>query len=122
MRYTKEFRQYVNGLPIETEYMRVFGEEPVGNIFCPFHPNSNTPAAHVYGNHIKCFVCQRNYGVFDLLQKYDPERLQQLAQQAPVMASASTPKGPTRIPAFGDLDFSNGITIQLLDSIINYGS
>ena len=74
------FREYVNGtLSIDTEYRRIFGRElPSGKFFCPFHVNTNTPAAKRYFNGIKCFSCNRFYTVYDLLYAYDRQRLDNL--------------------------------------------
>lgn len=121
-KYSKEFIQYVNGLSLEEEYYRIFGREAVGKIMCPFHPNENTPAAKVYDNRIKCFVCQRSYGVFSLLSRYDPGRLEELAHSASIQGMPSSErKAPLRIPPLSSLDFSKGLTVELLDQIINYG-
>lgn len=121
-RYSKEFITYINGLSLEEEYYRIFGREAVGKIMCPFHPNENTPAAKVYDNRIKCFVCQRSYGVFSLLSRYDPDRLEELARSAPIHGmSPSERRAPLRIPPLSSLDFSKGLTIELLNQIISYG-
>ena len=122
-KYSKDFIQYVNGLSLEEEYLRIFGEEPVGKIMCPFHPNTNTPAAKVYDNRIKCFVCQRTYGTFSLLARYNPDRLEQLARSAPMQTPQNRGgiKQPIRIPPREYLDLSKGITCELLDYIVNYG-
>lgn len=71
------FRDYVNGtLNIDTEYRRIFGRDiPSGKFFCPFHVNTNTPAAKRYFNGIKCFSCNRFYTVYDLLYTFDRKRL-----------------------------------------------
>lgn len=74
------FKDYVNGtLSIDTEYRRIFGKNlPSGKFFCPFHVNTNTPAAKRYFNGIKCFSCNRFYTVYDLLFAYDKKRLDDL--------------------------------------------
>lgn len=42
-----------------------------GKIYCPFHINTNTPAAKVFEdrNSIYCFTERRHFNVFDLLYK-----------------------------------------------------
>lgn len=74
------FKEYVNGtLSIDAEYKRIFGKNlPSGKFFCPFHVNTNTPAAKRYFNGIKCFSCNRFYTVYDLLFAYDKKRLEDL--------------------------------------------
>ena len=74
------FKEYVNAtLNIDTEYRRIFGRDiPSGKFFCPFHVNTNTPAAKRYFNGIKCFSCNRFYTVYDLLYAYDKKRLDDL--------------------------------------------
>lgn len=74
------FRDYVNGtLSIDTEYRRIFNKDmPSGKFFCPFHVNTNTPAAKHYYNGIKCFSCNKFYTVYDLLYVYDKKRLDDL--------------------------------------------
>ena len=74
------FRDYVNGtLSIDVEYKRIFGKDmPSGKFFCPFHVNTNTPAAKHYYNGIKCFSCNKFYTVYDLLNVYDKKRLENL--------------------------------------------
>lgn len=74
------FRDYVNGtLSIDAEYRRIFNKDmPSGKFFCPFHVNTNTPAAKHYFNGIKCFSCNKFYTVYDLLYVYDKKRLDDL--------------------------------------------
>ena len=80
----RSFIDYVNGtLSIDTEYRRIFGKNiPSGKFFCPFHVNTNTPAAKRYFNGIKCFSCNRFYTVYDLLYAYDRKRLDDLKGSA----------------------------------------
>lgn len=51
---------------------------PTGKCFCPFHDNKNTPAAKIYGNVLHCFVCGKNYGPYEFLQKFYPEKLEEM--------------------------------------------
>ena len=70
---------YINTFDINTEYMRIFHKElSDGNVFCPFHENTETPSAKVYDNVIYCFSCRRLYGTFDLLMRYDKERVREI--------------------------------------------
>lgn len=68
-----------NNLKIEDEYKRIFGKNmPNGKFFCPFHANTNTPAAKHYFNGIKCFSCNKFYTVYDLLYAYDKKRIEDI--------------------------------------------
>lgn len=68
-----------NNLSLEEEYVDIFDKRlPEGKMFCPFHDNTNTPAAKRYGNFIKCFSCGKTYGVYDLLYEFNPGRLAQI--------------------------------------------
>lgn len=90
MRYSKRFRNYINHTySLSETWENIFGTPPreVGNEFCPFHVNTNTPAGKVYGNFFRCFVCDRTYGVFDLLYRFDRRRLESLAQTVMLPAS-----------------------------------
>ena len=72
---------YINEkLDIADEYQRVFGKPmPNGKFFCPFHHNTNTPAAKRYFNGIKCFSCDKFYTVYDLLKQFNPRRIEEIA-------------------------------------------
>lgn len=72
--------EYINNnLRIEDEYRRIFGRSmPTGKFFCPFHVNTNTPAAKHYFNGIKCFSCNKFYTVYDLLYAYDKQRIEDI--------------------------------------------
>lgn len=72
--------EYINNnLRIEDEYRRIFGRSmPTGKFFCPFHVNTNTPAAKHYFNGIKCFSCNKFYTVYDLLMAYDKGRIDEV--------------------------------------------
>lgn len=70
-----------NNLDIAEEYANIFGKRiPQSKMFCPFHHNTDTPAAKRYGNIIKCFSCNKAYSVYDLLLKYAPERIKQVKE------------------------------------------
>ena len=47
-----------------------------GNMFCPFHSNDNTPAAHLYsddnGYRLWCFSEFKMYGAWDVYKTYLP--------------------------------------------------
>lgn len=77
---------YINTLPFDKEYERIFRRPmPVGKVFCPFHPNTNTPSGKLYGNILHCFSCNRNYTTYDLLKKYDPDKINQISQTQIIM-------------------------------------
>lgn len=58
-----------------------------GKVLCPFHANTNTPAAKIYrdSNILKCFgACSRSntvYTPYDFLKKFFPEELLELKKQ-----------------------------------------
>lgn len=123
--YSKEFIQYVNSLDVREEYRNTFGSVlPSGKFFCPWHHNVNTPAAKVYGNHIKCFSCNRNYTVFDLLRAFNPSRLDSLSKSvvAGLDKSQFRPPRVIKVPPLSELDLSKGVTVELLNKIIEYGT
>lgn len=74
-------RDYINSLPFDEEYYAIFGHRvSLGHIYCPFHTNTDTPAAKYYpdSNCCYCFVCRRSYGTYDLMQTYEPEKIKDL--------------------------------------------
>ena len=122
--YSREFVEYVAGLSIQEEYRNTFGEDiPRGKFFCPWHYNVNTPAAKVYNNRIKCFSCNRSYSTFDLLRDFNPERLSELQRRVTPTPSFEVTVRPHRIevPPLEELDVSSGITVDLLNTITEYG-
>lgn len=58
-----------------------------GKVLCPFHANTNTPAAKIYrdSNILKCFgACSRSntvYTPYDFLKKFFPEELSEIKKQ-----------------------------------------
>lgn len=72
--------EYINSnLDIGEEYYGIFGKKiPTGKMYCPFHDNTNTPAAKRYGNVIHCFSCGRSYSVYDLLKRFNPKRIEEV--------------------------------------------
>lgn len=124
-KYSREFIEYVNNLSIWEEYRNTFGHSlSAGKFFCPFHTNVNTPAAKVYGNHIKCFSCNRNYTVFDLLRAFNPSRLDSLSKSIVAGPDKSQFRLPrvVKVPPASELDLSKGVTVELLNKIIEYGT
>ena len=122
-RFSREFVEYVASLPIQDEYRITFGTDlPKGKFFCPWHYNVNTPAAKVYGNRIKCFSCNRSYSTFDLLRDFNPERLTEL-QKKVTPPPIDPPVRARRLsyPKLSELDLTSGITVELLNTIANYG-
>lgn len=90
----KKVIDYINNLPLEVEWQRLFNKPLPVNKFqcpCPSHVHvHNTPSAKVYGNRIKCFgSCNRSWGVFNLLTWYDPKRIEALSRSV-VMSESVT--------------------------------
>jgi hypothetical protein len=72
---------YINeNYSVEDLYEAVTGRKPgVGKVYCPFHKNTNTPAAKIYGNVLKCFgECNRVYGAYDFLKSFYPEEINKI--------------------------------------------
>lgn len=123
-RFSREFVDYVASLSIQDEYRNTFGSDlPRGKFFCPWHYNVNTPAAKVYNNRIKCFSCNKSYSTFDLLRDFNPERLTELQKKVTPPPAIDPPKRARRLsyPKLSELDLSSGITVELLNTIANYG-
>lgn len=77
-----KLKDYVdNQLDIDQEYYEIFNRRiPLGKMFCPFHSNTDTPAAKKYGNHIQCFgACKKRFTVYDLLKRFNKEKLDLIA-------------------------------------------
>ena len=74
---------YIDTFDLSTEYVRIFHRElnKNGNIFCPFHENTETPSAKLYENKIYCFSCRRLYGTYDLLRRYDKGRIDDILSE-----------------------------------------
>lgn len=121
MKYNSALVNYIKSLPLSEEYQRIFGEPlPRGKMFCPFHENTNTPAAKVYGNVIKCFSCNRVYTTFDLLMRYDRERITQISRTVfPKTFERELPKKVTYAPR-ESLELGKGVSVELFDYLANY--
>ena len=75
---SKIVREYINKLfTMRSVWAECFGESaPHGKCFCPFHDNSDSPAAKIYDNKLVCFgSCQRSYFPYDFLHKFRPDLL-----------------------------------------------
>lgn len=121
MRYTKEFIRSVSQLSFADEYVAIFGHRPPqGKMYCCFHSNTDTPAAKIYGNSLKCFSCQRTYTTFDLLRVHNPQRLAELAGEllAPSIPLDFSKLRHLRVVPYSQLEVSHGVTISLLDSLV----
>ena len=72
-------KQHINStFKVKDLYEAHVGRVPSnGKVFCPFHPNSNTPAAKIYDeyNIMKCFSCNKSYTPYDFLIRFDKEHL-----------------------------------------------
>jgi len=99
-------RNAVNSnIPFAIEYERIFGRVNTGKIFCPFHNNTKTPAAKIYSNGLYCFSCRRLYGTYDLLLKFDKERLDELLKQLNLKAEQKkTPLKYVKITRIDNLE------------------
>lgn len=106
---------------MEEEYTRIFGDSPrVGKIFCPFHENSHTPAAKVYGNIIKCFgACGRSFSVYDLLRRYDPDRIVTLKSSMLLPDTAKASSKSIKVVPRSQLDLSLPIGV-LVNKILHF--
>ena len=123
MGYNKGIREYIKSISISEEYRRLFGKDlPEGKFFCPFHHNTNTPAAKVYGNAIKCFSCNKSYSTWDLLWEFDRSRIDEIAKQVfPSTSRVDLRPGVGRVkyPNRDSLDLSE-VSGALFDKIVSY--
>lgn len=106
----KSVIRFINeNLVFTEEWENIFGREPnLGNVYCPFHNNKDTPAAKIYGNHLHCFSCQRNFSVYDLLNKFDPERIKEVTRSI-IISNTTTDMNKRIKPVLND-----GILINVL--------
>lgn len=73
---SKIVRNYINSsFSMSTVWVECFGSKiPYGKCMCPFHDNTDSPAAKVYEDHLTCFgSCQRSYYPYDFLTKFRPD-------------------------------------------------
>ncbi len=73
---SKAVRDYINAtFSMGDVWYECFGVRlPYGKCFCPFHDNTDSPAAKVYDDHLTCFgACQRSYFPYDFLVKFRPD-------------------------------------------------
>ena len=105
-------------------YQKLFGRDVrYGKCFCPFHENTDTPAAKYYddSNTIYCFSCGRVYGSYDLLMAYSPDTVKEIAQVNDIgddVSAFDRPKTiePIRMPVdgvSGALELAEMIKIKL---------
>lgn len=111
-------RDYINeNISIADVYFEHYNRSiPVGKLFCPFHANTDTPAAKRYGNHIHCFTCKRNYTVYDFLFKFNPIRIKEIKSSV-IMDEVRTTNKPY---FYKNIKVSRDLPIKkVLDSILN---
>lgn len=103
-------------------YAAITGHEPgLGKIYCCMHQNSNTPAAKIYGNKLKCFgECNRLFGAYDLLKRYYPEEIEKVKRTLLLPSvQEKRVKKTMRTLSREDLDLSSpiqNIVKQILES------
>lgn len=123
MRYDERLAGYVNNhLSFADEWYRIFGSAlPHGNVYCPFHHNTDTPAAKAYGNGLKCFGCRRFYTVFDLLNKFDEDKLREIKTTV-ILPAFTQQYGMGSVPFIprGSLNLDQDL-LTLLFEIVHYG-
>lgn len=83
---------------IKELYQAVTGRVPGhGKIYCCFHSNTNTPAAKIYDNKMKCFgECNRLFGCYDFLKEFFPEELEKIKRSI-IIPEISDKKGTENI-------------------------
>lgn len=116
-------KEYINKhYSLEQEWIKVYGEPPSrGKVFCPFHSNTETPAAKIYENTIKCFgACKRTYTLYDFLKRLNPERLSELTR-ATIMPESEPVKLKSTVIVNRDvLDLEKPIG-EIIKDILSYG-
>lgn len=85
---------YINdNYDFAVEYERYTGKScPTRKGYCLWHHNVNTPAGAYYkdSNRFRCFVCGRTYGVYDLWQLFDPDRIDEVKSSV-ILTDTETP-------------------------------
>lgn len=79
---SKLVRDYINKtVSFSDAWVGCFGSRvPYGKCFCPFHDNTDSPAAKVYEDRLVCFgSCQRSYRAYDLINRFRPDLLRSYA-------------------------------------------
>jgi hypothetical protein len=107
---SKLVRNYINAsFSLREAWIECFGQRmPYGKCFCPFHDNTDSPAAKVYEDRLVCFgACQRSYTAFDFLQKFRPDLLR--AHSAHVLPEPEVDLSPHLLCRFG-----RGLTAEQL--------
>ena len=94
---------------IQDAWYECFGERaPYGKCYCPFHDNTDSPAAKVYDDKLVCFgACQRSYFAYDFLQKFRPDLLRH--HTSTVLPEAQVDLTPQPLCRFG-----RGLTAEQL--------
>lgn len=112
---SKLVRDYINSaVSLKDAWYESFGEKlPYGKCYCPFHDNTDSPAAKVYDNKMVCFgACQRSYFPYDFLIKFRPDLLR--TYSAHVLPEPVVDLTPQPLCRFG-----RGLSVeQLLDRFL----
>lgn len=90
-------------------YVECFGDYPPrGKCFCPFHDNTDSPAAKVYDGKLVCFgACQRSYFPYDFLRKFRPDLLR-------VHSSSVLPEPEVDLTPQPLCRYGRGLTVEQL--------
>nr|DAG99857.1 MAG TPA: hypothetical protein [Herelleviridae sp.] len=102
-------------------YAAVTGREPgFGKCYCIFHQNTDTPAAKIYGNKLKCFgECNRLFGSYDILKRYFPEEIEKIKQSLRIPdIQEKRVKKTLKTISRQDLDLSSPIS-DIITKILN---
>lgn len=120
---SNKVKSYINSkYNFGEEYREIFGEElRAGSVYCPFHSNTDTKAARYFEdtNSVYCFSCQRKYSVFDLLMRFNRQKVEFITENIIVPEISMedetkvTPKRFTPLPDEGVIALCDRIKLIL---------
>lgn len=99
---SKVVRDYINStFSMRSVWAECFSSKvPYGKCFCPFHDNTDSPAAKIYDDHLTCFgACQRSYYPYDFLKKFRPDLIK--AHASHVLPEPDVDLTPTVLCRYG---------------------
>lgn len=90
---------------IREAWVLCFGDyPPSGKCYCPFHENTNSPAAKVYDYGMRCFgKCSRVYFPFNFFKAFRPDILEAEKKIIHVATPAHKPVVKTPPPELSSL-------------------
>lgn len=118
----RKLKAYVNAeYDIKELYARVMGRNPgTGKCFCPFHHNTDTPAAKIYDQSLKCFgECNRLFTSFDFLKEFFPDELDSIKRTVILPETVYKEKSISQVLKRSELDLSQPMDV-IITKILKY--